>query len=155
MKALITGSFDPITVGHEALIRRAAALFDGIVVLVGVNKAKSGMFPYEERAQMIRETLADLKDLEVVLWDGLVAEYCAENGISVIVRGVRGAEDLAYETQMARINAEFCPGLETVLLPAAPELSHISSSLVRELVSFGRSPGKYVSDPVLSRLAKR
>lgn len=155
MKALIAGSFDPVTLGHEDLIRRAAAIFGEIVVLIGVNPAKSGTFSYEERAEMIRESLADLDNLTVVLWDGLLAEYCIENGIRVIVKGIRDAKDLAYENGMAQVNADLCPGLETVYLPASPVLSHVSSTVVRELVSFGVKPAGYVSGTVLSHLENR
>lgn len=137
--AVFAGSFDPITLGHEDIVRRAAQLFDKVIVAVGVNSDKHGRFSVEQRMEWVRQTFADLKQVEVVQYEGLTTEFCRSVGATVLVRGVRNGIDLAYEQQIADLNRRIAPEIETVLLMTRPQLSDVSSSAVRELLRYGKS----------------
>ena len=135
-KALYTGSFDPLTNGHLDIIRRASKLFDVLVVGVISNPGKTPFFSVEERMEIIRKETADLENVEVDSFTGLLADYVDEKGYNAVVRGLRGTADLDYELQMAHMNARlFNNGAESVFLMTAPEYSFVSSSLVKEVVS--------------------
>lgn len=151
--AVFPGSFDPITLGHLDIIRRAASCFDKLYVCVMVNCDKQYLFPREKRLELIRKSVADLPNVEVEQWDGLVAEYAREKG-AVLVKGIRSAADLDIEVQMTRINAGIVPGLETVFLPASAEYQHFSSTMVREMIRYGQPLSKYVPAPVAAELEK-
>lgn len=147
--AILTGSFDPVTVGHEELIRRAARLFDRVYVVILANtEKKSGLFPPKERllflqtvADALNEESADAPEksgvVEAVLYDGPTSEAAKRFGADVIVRGVRNATDFDYEYSLANIMKRFDPTLETLFLPASPELSCVSSTYARELLKYG------------------
>lgn len=138
MKAVCCGSFDPITKGHEDIVRRAAALFDEVVVVVARNPDKNYFYSDDDRVRFCEKTFADLKNVSVVLWDGIVAEYARSVGARVLVKGVRGVADLEYETHLAEINRMIAPDVETVYLPARPELAAISSTYARAFIRSGR-----------------
>ncbi len=149
--AVCTGSFDPITLGHLDVIRRAAACFDRVCVCVSPNAEKrSQMFAPEEKLLLVRAAIADLPNVEAELYNGLVADYAREKGASVIVRGVRNTGDFNSEYQMAQINRSLSPGLETLLLPAAAEYQHFSSSMVREMIRYHQPLENYLPAPVVS-----
>jgi pantetheine-phosphate adenylyltransferase len=130
VRALFPGSFDPVTPGHEALLCRAALLFDEVVVCVMVNAGKTGRFPIPERLERLRAAAAGLGNVTVDSHGGgLLVDYCCRNGVDVVIRGVRSGRDLDHEVPMARMNQELA-GVETVFLAADPDRAHISSTLV-------------------------
>lgn len=131
------GSFDPITVGHVDVIRRAAALFDRVIVAVLHNPAKSGAFAVEERLEMIRRACSDLPQVSAEAYPGLLAEFVRLRGACSVVRGLRSAAEFDSESTMAHINGLLNTDMETLFLASRPEHAHISSSVVRELAMFG------------------
>ncbi|MBR3018407.1 MAG: pantetheine-phosphate adenylyltransferase [Clostridia bacterium] len=146
---LYPGSFDPVTLGHMDVIRRAASIFETVMVGVLHNPDKHGCFSVEQRMDMLRRACADIPNVEIISYPGLLARLTRETGIRVVVRGVRNAADLDSETAMAHINGQLDPGLETVFLPASPGLTNISASLVRQLAQFGADLSNYVPSQVL------
>lgn len=128
--ALVTGSFDPITLGHVDIVRRAATLFDRVILLVANNEEKQYMFSAEERAEIARAALEDIPGASVDVCDGYVSAYAKEHGASAFVRGIRDEKDVAYEQDMAERNLGYC-GVETVLLFTKPEYHAISSTAAR------------------------
>ena len=153
--ALYPGSFDPPTRGHEDLIRRAALLADRLVVAVVVNPGKQPMFPAAERAALLAETVADLPNVTIGRFEGLVVEYARTVGATILVRGVRSVGDFDSEQQMAQMNRHLHPGLDTVFLAPAPGLGHISSTLVREIARLGGDVSGLVPPVVGRALAAR
>jgi len=153
-KALIAGSFDPITIGHLDLIKRASNIFDEVYVVEFVNPDKKHMFDDDERLEMIKKVASAFPNVIADSSFGLSCDYCVEKGISVFVRGVRNTTDYEYETTLFLMNREVNPDIETMLLPASPELSAISSSFVREMVRYGRDFTKYVPDGVGEMMKK-
>lgn len=152
--AICAGSFDPITLGHEDVVRRALHLADRVVVAVAhrATQAKRGMFTVEERLDLIRETFAGEPRVEAAEFQGLLVDFARRRGASLVVRGLRSVADFEYESQMALMNRALHPGLETVFLPSAPATSFVSSTLVREIASLGGDVSGFVSPPVLRRL---
>lgn len=138
------GSFDPITIGHMDIIRRAAVLFDKVIVAVLHNPAKKGAFPIEERLSMIRKACASISNVEVDTFSGLLADYVKQTRAQAVVRGLRGISDFESECQMAQVNQQVLPGMETLFMMTRPEHAHISSSVVRELASFGGDVQAYI-----------
>lgn len=142
--AVCPGSFDPITVGHMDLAARAAAVFDKVILCVMVNGEKRHMFSLEERLALARAAAASIPNVEAAACDGLLADFARDRGACALVKGVRGAADLDWETQMAQINRDLNPRLDTILLPARPEHLHVSSTLVREMLRYGRPLAAYI-----------
>lgn len=140
-KAVFAGSFDPVTTGHIDIIKRAAPLFDELHVLLAVNPDKKYMFPKEKRLEMLRASAEeiDLGTFRLICceWDGALFEYCRKAGVRYIVKGVRGSEDFNYERMLALQTKAIDPSVETVFIPASPELEHISSTFVREMIKHG------------------
>ncbi|HTR19452.1 MAG TPA: pantetheine-phosphate adenylyltransferase [Gemmatimonadales bacterium] len=151
--AVYPGSFDPITKGHEDLIRRSLGFVDRVVVAVAVNVAKQPLFSLEERVALIQETVR-LPGVEVRAFEGLLVQFAREVGASVIVRGLRAVSDFEYEFQMALMNRNLDPKLETVFLVPAFDLTYLSSSLVREVARFGGDVSALVQ-PVVQEALKR
>ncbi len=133
MKAAYTGTFDPITLGHTDMITRASALFDELLVAIAVSSAKNPLFSLEERVDLARQSLADLPNVTVCGFSGLVIDFARDNGVQVLVRGVRNNTDFDYESQMARMVRHLAPEIDTVILPPTAKYAHISSTLVREI----------------------
>lgn len=148
------GSFDPVTRGHEDLIRRSLAFVDRIIVAVAVNVAKQPLFTLEERVALLRETVG-LPEVEVRAFDGLLVEFARSVGATVIVRGLRAVSDFEYEFQMALMNRTLDPKLETVFLVPAFDLTYLSSSLVREVARFGGDVSQLVQPTVQQALRKK
>lgn len=148
-RCLYPGSFDPVTLGHLDIIRRGAAIFDTVVVGVLHNPEKKGCFSVEQRVDMLQRVCRDMPNVQVISYGGLLAQLTKETGISVVVRGVRGVADLESETAMARINHQLNPALETLFLPASPEMGEISASMVRQLAAFGADLSAYVPQEAL------
>ena len=137
--AICSGSFDPITLGHLDIIRRAAACFDRVCVCVSPNaEKKNQMFTPEEKLLLVRTAVADLPNVEAELWPGLLADFAVDHGATAIVRGVRNTSDFDVEYQLALINQDIHPGLETMLLPASAAYQHFSSSMAREMIRYGQ-----------------
>jgi pantetheine-phosphate adenylyltransferase len=153
--AAYSGTFDPITLGHQDIIRRAAKMFPRLIVAVGLNPSKNPRFELEERCALIRKVVKDLPNVEVKGFSGLVVEFAKENAVSVLVRGVRTVGDVDYEKQMAVMNRDLYPQLDTVMLAPSPEFAHLSSSLVRELAALGAPVEKLVPKAVIGDLLKR
>ena len=135
-RAVCPGSFDPITFGHLDIIERASNHFDQVVVAVLENRTKSSLFTVPERIEMIRETVANLPNVIVDSWSGLLGDYCKSNSITTIVKGLRAVTDFDYELQMAQLNLQ-ASGVETMLMATAPAYSFLSSSIVKELAHYG------------------
>ena len=133
--ALFPGSFDPFTAGHEAIVRRALALFDTIYIAVGVNTDKKYMFSIEERLKIIRNFFPDDKRIEPVSYSGMTVDFCHQLNIRFIIRGIRNAADLDYEQTIAAVNQTLDPKIETILLLADNQHRDISSTLIREQLS--------------------
>lgn len=154
--AIYPGSFDPITLGHLDIIRRAAACFDKVYVCVMVNcEKKQPMFTPERRLELIRHSAAHISNVEVENWSGLLADYVRAKNAHILVKGVRNCADFELENQMARINQGICPGLETLLLPASAEFEHFSSTMVREMIRYHQPLEKYVPAPVAEELMRQ
>ena len=137
-KAIFPGSFDPFTLGHADIVERGLQLFDHIVIAVGYNEEKRGWIPIAERVRALREFYKDEPRISVEQYNTLTVDFAREQGTPFILRGVRSHKDYEYELQMAEINRELAPDIETVALFTTPELSSLSSSIVRELAHFGR-----------------
>ena len=150
--ALYAGSFDPYTNGHRDIVRKAAALFDGVVVMLAVNTAKHRSFDAEAMRRAIERTARSdgLDNVRAVVHDGLIADYCAREGIRYYVRGLRNNMDYDYEENIARINHRINPSLETLYLRADDDV--VSSSMVRELLRFGKNVDDLVPEAVLEIL---
>ena len=143
--AICSGSFDPITLGHLDVIRRAAAIFDKVCVCVSPNaEKKNQMFTPEQKLLLVRTAVADLPNVEAELFPGLLADFAVDHGADVIVRGVRNVTDFDVEYQMALINRGIHPELETMLLPASAEYQHFSSSMAREMIRYHQPLEKYL-----------
>ena len=148
-RCLYPGSFDPVTRGHLDIIRRAARVFDTVVVGVLHNPDKRGVFPVPKRVEMRKKACEDIENVRVIAYGGLLAQCAREENISVVIRGVRGVADLESEAVMARINHQLNPDLETLFLPASPEMTDVSASMVRQLAAFGADISPYVPEQVL------
>ncbi len=146
--ALIPGSFDPVTVGHEEFIARAAALFDSVIVCVCDNSAKNCMFTPEERYEFLKLVTEKYRNVRADICPGLLAEYAIKNRCDVIIKGVRNASDFDYENMLFAINRELAPDIETLFIPARAETAHISSTMVRELIKYGCDFTPYIPDEI-------
>ena len=155
--ALYTGSFDPMTNGHVALLAAAAKLCDTLVVAIGVHPGKTPMFSVEERQMLIVTSCAKALEgttcaLHVVTFEGLAIDAARTNGASIIVRGLRDGTDLDYEMEMSGMNAVMAPDLQTIFLPAPPAVRHITATLVRQIAQMGGDVSPFVPAPVAAAL---
>jgi pantetheine-phosphate adenylyltransferase len=153
--AMYPGTFDPITLGHEDLVRRAARLFDKVVVAVAANPGKEPMFSLDERVALARTVLGDFDRVEVTGYEGLTVNFAREHGLTVIVRGLRAISDFEYEFQLANMNRHLTDEVETAFLTPTETYTYISSSLVREIASLGGDITEFVSPKVKQALLKR
>ncbi len=153
-RAVCPGSYDPATNGHLDIIERAAALFDEVVVAVLINKKKQGLFTIDERLDMLREVTRDLPNVRVDSWHGLLVDYCREHGIVAVAKGLRSVSDFDYELQMAQMNRELS-GVETLLMSNNPAYSFLSSSLVKEVATYGGDVSEMVPPAVHERLTAK
>ena len=148
--AICSGSFDPITLGHLDIIRRAAACFDRVCVCVVPNAEKTNqMFTPEQKLQLVEAAVRDIPNVEAELWPGLLAEFARRHNATAIVRGVRNATDFDVEYQLALINKGLCGSPETIFLPAAAEYQHFSSSMAREMIRYHQPLEKYLPAAIL------
>ena len=154
-KALYSGSFDPLTMGHMNIICRAAKLYDELTIGVISNPAKASMFTLEEREEMLKDALRDLHNVKVDHFSGLLADYVNRKGFDVVVRGLRATTDFEYEIQMAQMNARlFNESVETVFLMTDPQYSFLSSSMIKEVFSLGGCIDGLVPDEILKRMVR-
>ncbi|HEX8873301.1 MAG TPA: pantetheine-phosphate adenylyltransferase [Nitrosospira sp.] len=151
-KAIYPGTFDPITRGHEDLVRRASRLFGQVVVGVAVSSGKKPFFTQSERVDMARQVLADCSNVEVTAFSGLLMEFAQQRNASVILRGLRAVSDFEYEFQMAGMNRSLYPGVETVFMTPSEQYMFISASIVREIALLGGNVEKFVHPLVAARL---
>ena len=148
-RAIYPGSFDPVTLGHLDIIKRSAQIFDEVIVGVLNNPQKSPLFSVEERVKILEEVTADLPNVRIDSFSGMLVDYAHQNQIQVSIRGLRGVSDLEYETQVAQYNSRLSNGeLETAFLVTSPEYSYISSSGVKEVASFRGDVSPYVPEMV-------
>jgi pantetheine-phosphate adenylyltransferase len=155
IKAIYPGTFDPITLGHEDLTRRAAKLVDGVVLAVADSKSKKPLFTLEERVGLARETLKDLPNVKVMGFSGLLMNFVQQQGARVVLRGVRAVSDFDYEFQLAGMNRQLYPDVETIFLTPGEQYAYLSATLVREISIMGGDVTKFVSPLVAGRLAEK
>jgi len=152
-KIIYPGTFDPITCGHEDLVRRAARIFDQVVVAVAASANKRPFFDLEDRLEMARQTLAGLPNVQVVSFSILLVDFVRDQGTNLVLRGLRAVSDFEYEFQLAGMNRGLCPELETVFLTPAEQYMFISASMVREIARLGGDVRPFVPALVAERLA--
>jgi pantetheine-phosphate adenylyltransferase len=153
-QAIYPGTFDPVTLGHLDVVRRASAMFDRLVVAIGNNPEKRCLFDAGERIEMMRQETAGLKNVEVMPFDGLVVDFAKAQGISLVLRGIRTVSDLEYEIQMAFTN-RWCGGVETLFIAPEPEHAFVNARFVKEIASRGGNVEGLVSTTVAERLRRK
>lgn len=153
--AVYGGTFDPPTLGHIDMIRRASKTFTHITVSIGINPNKRTMFSTEERLEFLRKSLADIPNVSVDSYDGLLVDHCRKLGARVILRGLRAVADFEYEFQMALTNRDLAPEIETLFLIAATDKLFLSSSVVKEIANCGRDVSPYVTECVAEAMKSR
>jgi pantetheine-phosphate adenylyltransferase len=142
--AVFPGSFDPITRGHESIVRRALPLFDQIIIAIGVNADKSGYFPIEQRLNWISQVFSDLPQVTVESYNGLTVEFCKSRNASYIIRGLRTSADFEFERSVAQVNLKLAQEIETVFLLTLPEYAMVTSSIVREVHKHGGNIEQFI-----------
>ncbi len=153
-KAVYPGTFDPVTRGHEDLVRRAARLFDHVILAVADSRAKRPFFTLDERVDLARTVLADCDNVEVLGFSGLLMDFMRTQNARIILRGLRAVSDFEYEFQMAGMNRQLYPDVETVFLTPAEQYMFISATMVREIASLGGDVSAFVNPRVLSRIMR-
>ena len=153
MKTVVyPGTFNPITNGHRDLIERAATIFDRVIVAVGTSKLKSTYAPLDKRVEITKKVLADISNVEVTGFDGLLTEFVKQQGSNLILRGLRTVADFEYEFQLVAMNRVLAPDIETIFLAPSEEHSCISSTLVREIAAYGGDISAFVSPIVVKAM---
>ena len=155
IRAVYPGTFDPLTRGHEDLVRRAAKLFDPLIVGVAISRGKSTFFTLQERTEMAREVLGDLKNVQITSFTGLLADFVRAHDAHVVIRGLRAVSDFEYEFQLAGMNRSLYPDFETIFLTPSEQHMFISATLVREIAVLGGDVAKFVHPTVGKRLAAK
>jgi pantetheine-phosphate adenylyltransferase len=151
-KAVYPGTFDPITLGHQDLIRRASRLFDTLIVAIADSGAKRPFFTRDERVEMARESLKDIRNVEVVGFSGLLMKFVQEHNAQVVIRGLRAVSDFDYEFQLAGMNRGMYPDIETLFLTPGEQYMFVSATIVREISVLGGDVSKFVAPHVATRL---
>jgi len=155
MKAAFPGSFDPPTLGHLDIIRRAAGLFDELIVVVAVNRKKKYLFSAAERIKMIRQFTKDIGNVSVTSCDSLIVNFLRKQGVRLLIRGIRGMEDFSYEFELSMMNKALDSSIETIFMTTDPEYLILRSSSIKELASFGGDVSGMVPPPVVDALKKK
>jgi pantetheine-phosphate adenylyltransferase len=155
LKAVYPGTFDPITLGHQDLVRRAAAVFDEVIVAVADSRAKRPFFTLEERVDMAKNVLGEYKNVRVMGFSGLLMQFAKEHGAKVVMRGLRAVSDFEYEFQLAGMNRNLFPAVESIFLTPAEQFLFISATLVREISVLGGDVSKFVAPHVEKCLKKK
>ena len=147
-KAVFSGSFDPITKGHENIVLRALPLFDEIIVAIGVNILKKNAFSLEQRLQWIKDVFAEYPKVKVTHYEGLTVNFCKDNNANFIIRGIRGSMDLEYESTIAEANKKINPDIETIFFMTEPSLRCVSSTVVRDLLKHNYPVDEFIPEKV-------
>ncbi len=155
LTAVYPGTFDPMTLGHEDLMRRAAGLFDRLILAVAAGHHKRTMFTLGERMDIAREIASPYRNIEVIAFRGLLRDFVVANGAKVVVRGLRAVSDFEYEFQMAGMNRQLMPEVETVFMTPSDQFQFVSGTFVREIANLGGDVSKFVAPSVLQRLSER
>jgi pantetheine-phosphate adenylyltransferase len=155
IKAVYPGTFDPLTRGHEDLVRRASKLFGSLILGIAESRAKRTFFTLEERIEIAREALGDVKNLQIVGFEGLLIDFVHKHDARVVLRGLRAVSDFEYEFQLAGMNRSLYPELETVFLTPSEQHMFISATLVREIATLGGDVSKFVDPRVVARFKKK
>jgi len=153
--AICPGSFDPVTFGHLDIVTRASKMFERLIVVVASNSSKKSSFTPEERVVMIKKCITDLTNVEVVHYDGLLADYAAQIGATAIVKGLRAMSDFEYEFQMALTNKKLNPNVETLFLTTSAENMYLSSSMVKQIASMGGDISSFVPEVIKQDIINR
>lgn len=153
--AIYPGTFDPVTRGHEDLVRRAASLFDKLILAIAESPSKQPRFPLAERVAMAREVLGDISNVEIVGFNTLLMDFVHARNAKVVVRGLRAVSDFEYEFQMAGMNRQLMPDVETVFMTPSDQYQFVSATFVREIAGLGGDVSKFVAPSVLKRLKER
>ena len=154
-KAIYPGSFDPVTNGHLEIIKRAALLFDKLIVLISVNPNKNSNFTVDERADLLRRVCYDIPNVQIDSCSGLIVDYFRDHSCDIIVKGLRAMSDFETEFQMAHVNKHLCPRAETVFLCADSQSTYLSSSMVRQIATFGGDISPFVPNAIKDDIIKR
>ncbi len=152
LKAVYPGTFDPITLGHEDLARRAARIFDEVILAVADSRAKQPFFTLDDRVDMARQVLADCRNVKVMGFSGLLMKFAQQHDAKVVVRGLRAVSDFDYEFQLAGMNRDLFPDVETMFLTPGERFMFVSATIVREISVLGGDVAKFVSPTVAARL---
>ena len=155
LKAVYPGTFDPITLGHEDLVRRASRLFDEVILGIADSRAKQPFFTLEERVEMAKTALADCTNVKVIGFSGLLMKFVQQHDATVVVRGLRAVSDFDYEFQLAGMNRDLYPDVETMFLTPGERYMFVSATIVREISILGGDVSKFVSAHVAARLAAK
>lgn len=153
--ALCPGSFDPVTIGHLDIITRASKMFNKVIVVVASNSSKNCSFTPEERVELIKKCIPELRNVSVVHYGGLLADYAAETGATAIIKGLRAMSDFEYEFQMALTNKKLNPNVETLFLTTAAENMYLSSSMVKQIAAMGGDIHSFVPEVIMQDIIKR
>ncbi len=154
MIAVFPGTFDPITIGHVDLIQRILPMFDKVIIAIGVNSKKHTLFPLEKRIGWIQKVFDGEKKIETGHYEGLTVKYCIEKNASYVIRGLRSASDFEYERDIAQLNRSISDKVDTMFVISAPELTHISSTIVREIIHYQGDLEKYIPKSVIEDVKK-
>jgi pantetheine-phosphate adenylyltransferase len=146
--AVFPGSFDPFTIGHEAIVRRALSMFDEIIIAVGANALKKSFYPVETRKEMINKVFKNEPRVKVDHYEGLTVDYCKKNGAAFLLRGLRTAMDFEFERAIAQINKAMAPEIESVFMLTVPEHSPINSTIVRDIIRSGGDASRFVPSSI-------
>ncbi len=146
--AVFPGSFDPFTIGHEAIVRRALSLFDEIIIAVGANALKKNFYPLATRKEMIMKVFSDEPRIRIDHYEGLTVDYCIKSNAGYLIRGLRTAADFEFERAIAQVNRVLAPGVESVFLLTIPEHSHINSTIVRDIIRSGGDASQFVPSSI-------
>lgn len=142
--AIFPGSFDPFTIGHESIVRRALSIFDKIIIMIGFNSNKDSFFPIEKRFKWINQVFSDVEKVEVRIYEGLTVDFCKEVGAKYILRGIRTSADFEYERAIAQVNKKMHPEIETVFLLTLPEHTPINATIVRDIIFHGGDASMFI-----------
>jgi len=151
--AICAGSFDPPTLGHLNIIERGLKVFDHLIVAVAINTSKQSILSAKDRVELLREMLAPYKNIEVTSFEGLLVEFAKKRDVHTLLRGIRNMSDYEYESQMAQVNKVLYPGMETIFMMTEGQYSHLSSSFIKEILTFGGS-GKEMIHPAVEKKLK-
>ena len=151
-KALFPGSFDPFSIGHDSIVRRAIPLFDKLIIGVGINQGKKGLFPLEKRVEWIKKLYKDIDKVEVTIYEGLTVDYCNKIGAQYLLRGLRTSADFEFERAIGQTNKKLNKGVETVFLLTDPDHTFISSSIIKDIYTNGGDISGFLPEELIDEI---